>query len=507
MGAGPAGASLSCFLARYGLIGLTISSASGTSPEPRAHPMNSAALECLRDLDPSVYDECIRLGNHGDSIKNNRWAETMAGEEYARVPSWGVHGKRKSDYEGSLLEPVLVKWATAHGWQMRFDTRLVEVIEEKESSSDKKVVARVVDQITGFEYSVRTRYLFGADGGRSLVAEHIDLPFTSMPGGAQAYNVLVRADLGHLMRHQEANIHMLPRLEKDYPFVALARMVKPWAEWMFVFVSKGPDIGDADITVSILHTSRWQINETSADVLFRGHVFCLGDAIHRHPPTLGLGSNTCIQDAFNLSWKIAYVLRSLASPSLLDTYNTERQPVASKLVLDSNNTLRSHIALWTALGMQPHGSPVSARQAAKEVLNQKSPAGQQARKALRERVGHMQTESQALGTAMNQLYVSSAICAADEESAYQPGPKEQIDPKRRGIGIGLEYEDVYLDWDGESGVEEDGCVLVRPDLFVAWRSKSAGEESLRLLAVMRRVLGVAPIPADEQEWRWDRARR
>lgn len=266
------------------------------------------------------------------------------------------------------------------------------------------------------------------------------------------------------------------------------------------------------------------------------------------------------------------MLRSLASPSLLDTYNTERQPVASKLVLDSNNTLRSHIALWTALGMQPHGSPVSARQAAKEVLNQKSPAGQQARKALRERVRHMQTESQALGTAMNQLYVSSAICAADEESAYQPGPKEQIDPCRYhdpstypgrrlphvwlgrripaklestldvagkgaftlltgiggdgwrtaaqlvqhtlgvevnvvGIGIGLEYEDVYLDWDGESGVEEDGCVLVRPDLFVAWRSKSAGEESLRLLAVMRRVLGVAPIPADEQEWRWDWARR
>lgn len=79
--------------------------------------------------------------------------------------------------------------------------------------------------------------------------------------------------------------------------------------------------------------------------------------------------------------------------------------------------------------------------------------------------------------------------------------------KRRGNGIGLEYEDVYLDWDGESGVEEDGCVLVRPDLFVAWRSKSAGEESLRLLAVMRRVLGVAPIPADEQEWRWDWARR
>lgn len=242
VGAGPAGASLSCFLARYGLKGLTISSSPGTSPEPRAHLMNSAALECLRDLDRGMYEECIRLGNDGDTIKNNRWAETMAGREYARVPSWGVHGARRSDYEvlspcrytdlpQSLLEPVLVKWATARGWRIRWDTKLVGVAEEKECPRDKKVVARVVDQISGFEYEIRTRFLFGADGGRSLVAKQLELPFTSMPGGAAAYNVLVRADLGHLMRHREGNIHMLPRLDKDYPFVALARMVKPWMEW------------------------------------------------------------------------------------------------------------------------------------------------------------------------------------------------------------------------------------------------------------------------------------
>lgn len=242
IGAGPAGASLSCFLARYGLKGLTISSASGTSPEPRAHITNSAALECLRDLDPTIYDECVRLGNHGDMIKNFRWCETMAGEEYARVPSWGVHGARKSDFETasqctymdlpqSLLEPVLVKWATAHGWQIRWDTKLIDFTEEECSQSNKKIVTKVVDQISGFEYSIRTRFLFGADGGRSLVAKQLDLPFTSMPGGAPAYNVLVRADFGHLMPYRQGNLHVLPRIDKDWPFVAIARMVKPWKEW------------------------------------------------------------------------------------------------------------------------------------------------------------------------------------------------------------------------------------------------------------------------------------
>lgn len=346
---------------------------------------------------------------------------------------------------------------------------------------------------------------------------------------------------------------------------------------MFVFIGKGPGvpvpkytteewkdivsdlIGDPNVAVDILHVSSWMINETSADIISKGNSFCLGDAIHRHPPTLGLGSNTCIQDAFNLAWKVAYVLQGLAPPSLLDTYNSERQPVASKLVLDSNNTLRSHAAVWISMGLQPHGSSNDDRKRAKDLLKQDSTAGKEARKALRESIRHMQTESQGLGTAMNQLYASPAIYAGDEEGAYQPGSKEQQDsyrfhdpstyPGRRlphvwlgsrmpgkmvstldvagkgsftlltgiggdgwrkaaslvqsslgvkvkvvGIGIGLEWEDVYLEWEEKAGIEEDGCVLVRPDLFVAWRLKSSGDESARLLEVMRSVLGVSKSP-------------
>ena len=242
IGAGPAGASLSCFLARYGLKGITISSASGTSPEPRAHMTNSAAFECLRDLDLTVYDECVRLGNAGDMIKNYRWCETMAGEEYARLSSWGAHGARRSDYEmaspckyidvpQSLLEPVLVKWSTTHGWRVRWDTKLIDFKEEQDSKSDRKIVARVVDQITGAEHQIRTRFLFGADGGRSVVARQLQLPFTSMPGGALACNVLVRADFGHLMPYREGNLHVSPGLDKDYTFICFTRMVKPWTEW------------------------------------------------------------------------------------------------------------------------------------------------------------------------------------------------------------------------------------------------------------------------------------
>jgi 2-polyprenyl-6-methoxyphenol hydroxylase-like FAD-dependent oxidoreductase len=301
VGAGPAGASLACFLARYKLHGLLISSASGPAKTPRAHITNPPALECLRDLDPRMYDECVRLGNSGDFIKHYRWCETMAGEEYARALAWGS-GDRKGEYEQvspcaymdlpqNLLEPVLLKWATANEWHVRFETTLIDFVEEKEGDEHgRKIVANVVDQVTGLEYKVQTKYLFGADGGRSKIAKILDLPFTTIPGNSLAYNVLLRADMTHLMEYREGNLHVMLRLEKDYPFMVVIRQVKPNTEWLFVFFPKGPNvpntnktfeewaviakdhIGDDSVDVEILDVSGWMVNESSADVISKGNV-------------------------------------------------------------------------------------------------------------------------------------------------------------------------------------------------------------------------------------------
>lgn len=284
--------------------------------------------------------------------------------------------------------------------------------------------------------------------------------------------------------------------------------------------------------------------------------YCLGDAIHRHPPTLGLGSNTCIQDAFNLAWKVSLVHQGLASSSLLDTYNAERQPVAAHLVTESNNILRVDFGLWGALGLQPYGASDEDRQKAKQNLAAPTKEGREARKALRAGVKSLHRELHALGTAYAQLYNSSAVYGADEIAPFQPGPLESKNPyenydpctypgrrfphvllgsgsripgpltstldlagkghftlftgiggdkwrdaalavktklgvkvKVVGIGIGLEWADVYLDWEDKKGVEEDGCVLVRPDYFVAWRAQESGDETERLVKVMASILG------------------
>ncbi|KAF2704631.1 2,4-dichlorophenol 6-monooxygenase [Pleomassaria siparia CBS 279.74] len=580
IGAGPAGASLACFLARYGLSGIVVSAAPGTADTPRAHINNMAALECLRDI--GLWEQCKKLGNAGNTIENYRWCETMAGEEYARNPSWGA-GPRRGEYETvspcyhmdlpqNLLEPILVKYATQHGFKVRFDTQLLSFTsDEKTGKSD----CLVRDRVTGLEYHILTRFLFGADGARSIVMKTLDLPMTVFPSGGTAWNVLIKADLSHIMPFRDGNLHWCMQLEKDSSYLPVCRMVKPWTEWMIVWLPKGPHvppegksneewitmvqdlIGDEDVDVEILRVDKWVINETSADVLSRGNVFCLGDSIHRHPPTLGLGSNTCIQDSYNLAWKVNLVLKDLAHPSLLDTYNTERQPVGAKLVTKSNDMLRIHVGIWEAIGSMPPGTPERERLAGLKELRSNTAAGKERRKRLKESLEDIKHEVQALGIEMNQLYTGPGIYAHDEEGAYElqgrevedadlyhtpntfpgrrlphvwlntalPGPlvstldvagkghftlftgiggdawrdaawsvyeKFDVDIKVVGIGRGLEWEDVYMDWETKKGVDEEGCVLVRPDRFVAWRAKDGGREGERLTRVMMAVLGLSP---------------
>lgn len=266
--------------------------------------------------------------------------------------------------------------------------------------------------------------------------------------------------------------------------------------------------------------------------------FCLGDAVHRHPPLNGLGSNTCIQDAFNLAWKLAYVSKGLASPSLLSTYSSERQPVGHSVITRANQAFRDHLHVWDALGMLP--TDVSERKQILEELKSATPQGSNRRRALREAIKHTSHEFHGLGVEMNQHYEGQGVYTADEADPYRqsgqaaedkvlyhepstyPGsrlphvwlnkatpekPISTIDLAGHGsftlltgigggvwkeaagtvakklkipiqacsIGFRQDWEDVYFEWESVRGVEESGAVLVRPDRVVAWRASEALE--------------------------------
>jgi hypothetical protein len=252
-----------------------------------------------------------------------------------------------------------------------------------------------------------------------------------------------------------------------------------------------------------------------------------------------------------LAWKIDYVMSGRAGNKLLDSFSVERQPVGAGIIARANQGLRDHQRWMQAIGMlQPD---VEKRIAILKDFDDPGNTGRKRRAAFQEAIRHTATEFHGLGIEMNQRYESDAVYAADEPEPM-PVPEEALTklqittfPGRRlphawlntrrpgkcistidlaghgrfclltgpggqawkdaakevveatgvnfvsySIGWNQDFEDVYSDWALRREVEEDGCVLVRPDRFVAWRSSTKIEDCRgKLESVVRSIVSLA----------------
>lgn len=299
-------------------------------------------------------------------------------------------------------------------------------------------------------------------------------------------------------------------------------------------------IGDDSVEIELLSTFRWTINDQVARTWQKGNVLCIGDATHRHPPINGLGSNSSISDAFNLAWKLAYVLRGFAGRALLDSLSIERKPVGDAIVRRANDGMLVHRRLWGLIGVTQE----DRNEAIKAWLDP-SLKGREARRHFRSVLAETELEFQAIGIQMNQIYAGSPATFAEKgdhppdlhhvdllkeavTSTYpgyhlpyvwlsRSGQSPRVSTldvcvrgdftiitgiggdcwinaavdldstKRfgriRGVSVGFrqDFMDLYGEWERCRGVEEDGIVLVRPDHFVAWRFQTSSANALELL--------------------------
>ena len=567
IGAGPAGAATAAFLGRYGIRTLLISRHHGTAETPRAHITNQRTMEILRDA--GLEDECMQLASPGTHIEHTFWLRSMAGEELARTFSWGNDPWRSGEYAATSpchmndlpqtrLEPILVTEAARLGVQVRFGWELQAFAQDAEG-----VAATIRDRLSDEVVTVRARYMVGADGARSRVAEQLGLPLVGQHGLGTVFNVLCDVDLSRHVEHRHGSLYSVIQPGSSYwAPVAVFRMVKAWKQWLVGLIvphaAGKPEptladfeeriresIGDDTLPITIVSTSMWTVNDVYAEHYSDGRIFCMGDAVHRHPPTNGLGSNTCVQDAFNLAWKLAMVIQGAAGPSLLASYDLERQPVGKQIVARANKSFLQNNVLWDLLGGGTQRVMAPEEHAA--VFDTRD-----GRARLRAEIDRMRYEYHAHGVEMQRRYQSGAILAdgspepeaeGDAELEYRPdtrpgsalphvwltrrssGPRlSSLDVAGKGrfmlltgpggeawraaarafadatnIDIGVtsigpfcDYEDPYGWWTQYRGIEEDGAILVRPDLMIAWRTPTLPEDpSAALAGAMRLILDLA----------------
>jgi 2,4-dichlorophenol 6-monooxygenase len=564
VGAGPAGLTAAALLARLGVSSLTLTKYGATADSPRAHITNQRAVEIFRDLgiEPQVKRRALPQHLMGRQV----FATAFAGRELSRMMTWGTGDDRRADYQAAspcemcnapqhILEPILLDAARSFGADIRFNNEVVKV-----SQTADRAVARVRNRVDGKELGVNARYIIGCDGARTIVGEQGGFELEGRAGLGNAITVWIEADLTRYTKHRSGALFFVCNPSSEDIF-SIWTCVEPWTEWSTIFVRHGlkPNdlseesvmrrvraaVGDPSVDVKIKKISEWQINHVVAARYREGRLFLAGDAAHRHPPANGLGSNTSIQDSYNLAWKLALVTSGQASARLLDSYNAERQPVGRQIVDRANKSVAEMGGWLSALGFRPGQSEEETMASIDRLLG---PGGEKQRQELLAALDLMSGQFNAHGVELGQRYVSQAAVSdgtpfppyeRDPELYYHPtthpgahlphvwlqrGTEDistldlcgydrftllvgtdgaawieaaeqvtrdtgvRIEPVT--IGLGQPNNDVLGQWIRAREVSDRGCVLVRPDRFVAWRCAEAVSDPQReLRQVMATILG------------------
>lgn len=578
VGAGPAGLATALLLSQYGVENMLVERHSGTAHTPRAHIVNQRTVEIFRHM--GIEDRLLAAGTPQHLMSNNVWATSLAGLEVARLQTWGTNPERAADYRKAspspmtncpqtVVEPILLQ---AIQETAVTDLRFGHEFRRLEQDEDG-VTAVIEDRATGNVLTVRCQYLIGADGGRSVILDQAGLRVDGEAGLSHAANIWFEADLTRFLAHRPGVLYWNTSPGTDF-MVGAGTLIcqKPWQEFVMVImydperetISDDEDflidrvhkvIGDPSVEVTLKGMSMWQINHQVAPVYSAGRVLCMGDAVHRHPPTNGLGLNTSVADAFNLAWKLALVLGGSAGGQLLESYSVERQPVGRAVVDRALASVTDMAAIPAALGFHPDQSEEDGW-ASLAGLYEPGEEGDRRRKELRDAVDLTNYQFNAHGVEVGYRYRDGAIVAdgtaepvppRDAQLYYDPttwpgahlphvwlerdgkqlssldlvagtrfalltgiggeGWREAAEAVEQETGVGIDVHvigsrdgivDIYGDWERLRGVDSTGCVLVRPDRHVAWRLHHIDGGATRLLhEVMQQLLTPAAAATEE----------
>ncbi|WP_030678564.1 FAD-dependent oxidoreductase [Streptomyces cellulosae] len=505
------GLSTSLFLGRLGVRHMLVERHAGTSIHPRGRGNNVRTMELFRvaGVERAIHQAAATLAdNHG--ILQTPTLVGDAGEWLFRDIDPGGGLARFSPSSWCLcsqndLEPVLLDHATGLGGDLRFHTELMSF-----DSDPTGVTAVVKSRETGEHSTIRADYLVAADGPRSPVREQLGIG-QSGPGDL-FHNVSITfrsRRLAEVVGDRRFIVCYLTSPDADGALLPVDNRENwvfhaPWHPEQGESIEAFTDercadhirraIGDTSLDVEITGKAPWHAAQRVARTYRAGRVLLAGDSAHEMSPTGAFGSNTGIQDAHNLAWKLAAVLGGWAGDGLLDTYDAERRPVAeaTSARAAARSVEHSHPGfapppgpgggapqrgiLNVALGYRyPNGAVVGTDPATAVVPEKLVLTGEPGSRA-----PHLWVRRQDERISTLDLYERSLVLLSDaaepggwHECATRLAEEMSLPLASYRVGSGTEADLVPedgADWLEGHGLAPGGAVLVRPDGFVAWRS-------------------------------------
>ena len=349
-GGGLVGLSTAMFLAHHGVPSLVVERLRGGSPLPRAAHFHVRTIELFRaaGIEDAVIEQSAREFLPEGAIIA---MDDLSGKKLADIiPSLNVGVDddltpcRRLFVSQPGLEPILRRMARTAGAGVLEGH---EVVGAEEDDDGVTVIVRDVD--TGEEQTRRGRYLVAADGAHSTLREGLGIPFDGRGVFSNSLTIYFTADLREQLEGKPLSVIYI----NNPTFGGFFRVDKACRSGFLVVNTVGDPVADPaaaanaaadtseerlrelvragagvpDLPVQIDGVARWRASSDVARRYQAGRVLLAGDAAHVMPPNGGFGGNTGIQDAYDLAWKLAYVVQGVADPALLDTYGAERRPV------------------------------------------------------------------------------------------------------------------------------------------------------------------------------------
>jgi 2-polyprenyl-6-methoxyphenol hydroxylase-like FAD-dependent oxidoreductase len=341
VGGGAVGCVLSMELARRGVEYRCIDRMPGPGRESRAIALHARTIELFDLVDRSLSQQLLDRdlwcrGYVMHFLRDGERTEVRPGLDYTVVDSRYncILSHNQSETEGFVRDYTRSRF----GRDVEYNTTFQDL-----SQDGSGITARVTHtDRDNEEEHIRCQYLVAADGINSRVRRGLGL---SVKGKDYTGSFFQNLDI-HLNGFTDWTDHFHYCVGTDH-FLMIAPL--PGGHFRLLLSDRG-EAADPTLTPQqafmrvlerhydgitmgdVVWHSRWETWVRLADTFREGNVFLAGDSAHVHSTTGGQGMNCCMQDAFNLGWKLALVLKGHAKPELLDTYEAERRPVAEQVI-------------------------------------------------------------------------------------------------------------------------------------------------------------------------------